>query len=413
MKVTRHPAAIAQPWSIREFYQALTSTLQADPRFQHLWLRGEIKDGGLHQASGHYYFQLKDTDPQATGLVKCAWFRNARKPDELLPENGEVVDVWGRLSVYEPRGDYSIVVAKLERTGVGQAYLAFLALQNRLRAEGLFDRPRTPMPPFPRQIAVVTSLTGAVRQDIETTIRRRFPLIVLHLVGAPMQGADAPPRIIAALEFAANLPAIDAVILARGGGSATDLACFNDEALTRYLAAYPLPVVTAIGHETDTTLVDMASDLRAPTPTAAAELLTPDLAELQVRLGRLRTQLDQRLRNRLDTAEIRLGYLAESLRQAGLRVLQHANRRVEMYQTTLQAAAWQTLDDRRTLLERLEVQLEALHPMAILNRGYVQVEQGNRPIQRKNQLNETDVLTLHWVDGSTRARLIPPGEHAE
>ncbi|MET0329212.1 MAG: exodeoxyribonuclease VII large subunit, partial [Luteimonas sp.] len=277
--------------------------------FPNVVVEGEL--GNLSRpASGHLYFTLKDARAQ----VRCALFRSRGQGLRFVPREGVLVRARGRVTLYEARGDYQLILDSLEEAGEGALRRAFDALKARLQAEGLFDADRKrALPAFPRRIGVVTSPTGAAVRDVLSVLARRLPLVDVDVLPVPMQGAEAPPKIVSMLERAGASGRYDVILLARGGGSLEDLWAFNDEALARAVAASPVPVVSAIGHETDFSLTDFAADLRAPTPSVAAELLVPDRTELLARVRRLQRHVDdaqqramQQRFQRLDRAALRL-----------------------------------------------------------------------------------------------------------
>lgn len=392
--------------------------------FPNVLVEGEI--GNLSRpASGHLYFTLKDARAQ----VRCALFKPKSQWLKFSPRDGLRVLARGRLTLYEARGDYQLVLDTLEEAGEGALRQALEALKAKLAAEGLFDPARKrPMPAFPRRIAVLTSPSGAVIRDILSVLRRRFPLIEVDLLPVPVQGDGAAAQIRAMLQTADASGRYDVLLLARGGGSLEDLWAFNDEALARAIAACVTPVVSAIGHETDFTLADFAADLRAPTPSAAAELLAPDGSSLCNRLDALRRQLHslhanalhqrmQRadrafLRLQAQRPQARLQALAERARQARQRLAQAMQRRLEREHAALRHAeatlrgqhprhTLQRLRDRlRDLAPRLQtliaqrLQREALHlrglarslhaisPLATVARGYSILQQRDGRVVR-------------------------------
>jgi len=290
------PAARSYTFSVRELTRYLRTLLERDRALQQVLVRGEISDF-VSAASGHRYFTLKDEFAQ----LRCVMFREAAAPLDFTPADGLSVIAAGAVTVYEPRGQYQLIVEHLEQAGRGALFLAFERLKAQLAAEGLFDPARKrPLPAYPRCIAVVTSADGAVFHDITRVVRRRWPLASVVLVPAAVSGAAVASSLVAGLRAAGRLRGADCVILARGGGSFEELAGFNDETLARAIAACPLPVVTGIGHETDFTIADFVADLRAPTPSAAAEELVPDREALLLHLDQLDRRAGRALRRRAD-----------------------------------------------------------------------------------------------------------------
>ena len=377
-----------------------------------LWVEGEISNLSK-PASGHWYFTLKDAQAQ----IRCAMFRNANYLVRPPPQNGDHVRVRAQASYYVARGDLQLVCEYMEPAGEGALLRAFEELKRRLSAEGLFDPAlKRPLPAMPRRIGLITSATGAAVQDVSAAIARRFPLLQVFLWPVPVQGAAAAPAIVRALHELPRRAPVDALLLVRGGGSLEDLWAFNEEVVARAIRACTVPVVTGIGHEIDTTIADFAADLRAPTPTAAAELLTPDGRAYVSRLDRLdaaaaramtltltaagqrlarargalqrlhpRRALEQRAQ-RLDDQEQRLrASTLRRLRDLAARAgtlrhrleardpaqrLKQAGAGLEQLQGRLGSALISTLRLRRAHWERQEALLKSLSPQAVLDRGY-------------------------------------------
>ena len=277
-----------------------------------VWVEGELSNLA-RPASGHLYFTLKDAGAQ----IRCAWFRQRQRGPTLKLVDGAKLAAHGQVSLYEARGDYQLIVERLEATGEGELRRRFEELKQKLHAEGLFaEALKRPLPALPRRIGVVTSPSGAAVRDVITVLRRRFPAVPVVIYPSAVQGDAAPWELKAALETAARRAECDVLILARGGGSLEDLWAFNDEALARAIRACPIPVVSAVGHEVDFTIADFVSDLRAPTPSGAAERVVPDQAEWQRRLAQTATRLAGLLRRRLDDLAQAQDWLARRLAQA-------------------------------------------------------------------------------------------------
>lgn len=353
--------------SVTELTQYIKEKFNADPLLNRLRVNGEISNF-KHHSSGHMYFTLKDHN----AALRCVMFRSANRRLNFLPADGMKVIAAGRVTIYERDGQYQLYVDSLLPEGVGSLYAAFEQLKEKLATEGLFDSAvKKKLPRLPQRIGVVTSPTGAAVRDIVTTVSRRYPLAEILIVPVLVQGPDAPGQIAAALSFINSVPGVDVIIVGRGGGSIEELWAFNEEIVARAIFASKVPVISAVGHETDFTIADFVADVRAATPTAAAELAVPDSREI---------------RNFLDTAQKRLvtitsGRLEENKRYltklASARVLVRPLERVDQ--------ARQTLDNLTTGLEvrmnyylkglaaRLELmkgKLAALNPQAVLNRGF-------------------------------------------
>lgn len=328
--------------------------------FAQVWVEGEISNLA-RPASGHLYFTLKDRQAQ----VRCALFRqNALRVREIL-RDGLAVRVRGKVSLYEGRGDFQLILDLLEPAGDGALRLAFEALKERLAAEGLFAAGRKrALPAHPQRIGIVSSPTGAVIRDIVSVFRRRAPQVELTLVPTAVQGREAVAQIVHALELA-DRQGFDALILARGGGSLEDLWCFNEEAVARAVAACATPLVSAVGHETDVTIADFVADLRAPTPSAAAELLAPDSSDLARRLESLQRRLQQRMQHLLAARHLQLDGLRRRLRHPGERLQQQAQR-LDDLELRLRRAMQRRLQDGTERLARLDTRLAARHPERLL-----------------------------------------------
>lgn len=393
--------SMARVWSVAALVQAVADTLQA--RFATVAVRGELS-GFTRAASGHAYFTLKDDRGQAA--LRCAMFRRAFAQAEqagLMPREGLLVEAIGQLSVYGARGELQLVVERLQPAGEGAWYEQFLRLKARLAAEGLFDASRKrALPSHPRRLAVITSTAAAALRDVLHVLARRCPHVEVWIVPCAVQGAEAPPQIVAAFEAVRQACrdglAPDAVLLCRGGGSIEDLWSFNDERVVRAVVACPVPVVCGVGHETDVTLADFAADLRAPTPSAAAEVISPDRAETLRALDSLAERLQSRLQRRLDGQAQHLDRLAARLSRpsrwlAGqhLQLDRLAGRlgRVTTQVGVLRARDLGHLHDRlaraahglthraELRLDGLAAQLHSLSPQRVLERGYAWLSQGD------------------------------------
>ncbi|WP_298012172.1 exodeoxyribonuclease VII large subunit [uncultured Aquabacterium sp.] len=378
-------------WGVGALVQAIGDALAA--RFSPCVVRGEIS-GFTRAASGHGYFTLKDEHGGAS--LRCAMFRRALSQVEFGPGEGMLVEARGTLAVYEARGELQLIVEALRPAGEGALYEQFLRLKARLEAEGLFEPTRKrPLPAFPARIGVVTSLAAAALQDVLTALQRRAPHVEVVLAPASVQGPEAPPQLVDALASLMALhrkgTQLDAVVLCRGGGSLEDLWAFNDERVVRAVAACPVPVVCGVGHETDVTLCDFAADLRAPTPTAAAELVARDRAAALAALDGLAALLHHRVRRRLDGQAQRLDRAAARLARPGV-TLHEAHRRLALLSHRLGAVGERrTQQARQTLpvlahrlaramargteraehtLSAAEGRLEALNPRRVLERGF-------------------------------------------
>ena len=413
------------PWGVAALLLATGDALAA--RFGAVAVRGELS-GFSRAASGHCYFSLKDADG-APALLRCAMFRRAAALVDFAPADGQQVELRGRLGVYEARGELQLIVESLQRVGTGALYEEFLRRRARLAAEGLFDEARKrPLAAWPQALGVVTSTGAAALHDVLTALQRRAPQVRVVIYPTPVQGADAPAQIEAALRLAGQRHEVDTLLLVRGGGSLEDLWAFNDERVVRAVATSPLPVVCGVGHETDITLADLAADLRAATPTAAAELAAPVQAEalalLAAREAALRAAAERALQSRaqrLDTLALRLGQPARSLAGQGQRLDELSARLLRGMRSRHQAQAADALrlGQRlgRALLVQLQQQsmrlaatqarLQAQDPQRVLRRGYAWVEAADgRPVVSAAALRAGQQVRAVWADGQARAEVL-------
>ena len=380
-------------WTVSDLCRAVADTL--DAQFNPVTVRGEIS-GFSRAASGHCYFSIKDD----TGQIRCAMFRRAASLMDFAPRDGELVEVRGRLGVYEARGDLQMVVESMERAGQGALFEQFLRLKAKLEADGLFDPAhKRALPAQPRAIGVVTSLGAAAWHDVVTALQRRVPHIPVLMVPALVQGAGAAATLVQALQNMYALtaednplsPPVDVILLVRGGGSMEDLWSFNDETLARCIAQSPVPLICGLGHETDFTIADFVADVRAPTPTAAAEMAATDrgvgleaLSVLEDRLTRALQRQQDRQAQRLDSIAARLSRpqallgqhsqwldrLANGL-QAGVQTrLTEAGHRLERLSDRLSFNQGQQVQQRAQRLERAALRLSSVDPHRVLERGY-------------------------------------------
>jgi exodeoxyribonuclease VII large subunit len=354
-------------WEVSQVNRYVRRLVEEDASLRDLWVAGEVSNFTVAM-SGHAYFTLKDS----TSQLRCVMFRQYLARIRRRPENGEVCVARGPLRVYEPQGAYQLNVEFVAPAGLGELQLRLEALKAKLESEGLFEPSRKrPLPAWPRRIGVVTSATGAVLHDIRTIIARRWPLAEIILAAAPVQGDDAPPRICQALADLDDFGSVEVIIVARGGGSAEDLWPFNDEAVARSVFASRAPVVSAIGHETDETIVDLVADHRAPTPSAAAELVVPDIRDVRGRLQDLATGLCWHARRHLERAELDLDQLHSALeRSSPVEALVARDGEVRHLASRASRAALHHVQLFEERLRARELQLAALDPLAILRRGY-------------------------------------------
>ncbi len=390
-------------WSVTRLTRYLRDLLESDAQLQDLWVQGEISNLS-RPSSGHMYFTLKD----AGAALRCVMWRAAVARQGFTPREGEAVEVHGSINIYEASGQYQLYADTLRPVGEGVLYQEFLRLKAKLEAEGLFDSERKrPVPRWPHKIGIVTSPTGAALRDILNTIRRRYPLAEVILAASPVQGDEAPPGIVAGLQALNTLAKPDVILLARGGGSIEDLWAFNDERVARAIAESTIPIISGVGHETDFTIADFVSDLRAPTPTAAAELATPNRVDLLVSLQDLLARSGRALQTRLTNARW---------------VINHTESQLHLYspQTRIRSGR-QRLDelDRRAIaairyrhklqiseISGLQNRLAALNPMAVLGRGYAVVTgMEGQTVRSIQQVRPGDQVRVRVSDGAFEARV--------
>jgi exodeoxyribonuclease VII large subunit len=391
-----------------------------------VWVEGELSNVA-RPASGHLYFTLKDAQAQ----VRCAMFKPKSTFLRFRPDDGLRVLARARPSIYEPRGDFQLIVDHLEEAGEGALRREFERLKAKLAAEGLFDTGRKrPLPRMPRRLAVITSPTGAAVRDVLAVLRRRWPAVHLDVLAVSVQGEGAATQMIDALAAAARAGCYDVLLLTRGGGSLEDLWCYNDERLARAIAASPVPVVSAVGHEVDVTLADFAADLRAPTPSAAAELLVPDVgawrATLDQRHTRLRLAMTRRLRERVQRVDAlarqlamqrpqqRLASLRQRLMAARDRLPQALRARVQVQRVSLNELARRApralsalVQTRRAQWTSLGRTLHAISPLATLDRGYAIVfdAESGAVLRSVTQTTSGQTVRARMADGEIDARV--------
>ena len=421
------PAAAPRIWEVGALCRAIADALEA--RFNPVAVRGEIT-GFSRASSGHCYFSIKD----ANGQLRCAMFRRAAGLLDFSPRDGELVEVRGRLGVYEARGDLQFIVESMQRAGQGALFEQFLRLKAQLEGEGLFDpRRKRPLPVQPRGIGLITSLGAAALHDVVTALRRRVPHIPVVLIPAQVQGAAAPQSMVTALRQmyawaegeapadGGTTPVVDVILLVRGGGSMEDLWAFNDEQLARTIVQSPVPLVSGVGHETDFTIADFCADLRAPTPTAAAELVAQPrevwLGALDLLADRLESAVQRQIdlrHQRLDQAaqrlgrpsglaareQLRLARCAQRLRHGMLLNLERLTLKHKALEADLPIKVTRQLTQQSDRLERARMQLELLNPHLVLQRGYALLTDSHgHAVTSVGQARLGDALRATLADG--------------
>lgn len=384
--------------SVAQLNRYVKSKMDADENLNHIFLVGEISNFKRH-TSGHLYFTLKDEEAQ----VRAVMFRNAASRLRFQADNGMRVLVRGRVSLYEAGGSYQVFVDDMQPDGAGALSLAFEQLKKKLAREGLFDAAhKRPLPKFPHTVGVITSETGAAVHDILDILQRRFPAAQVVFAPVAVQGDEAPAQIIEALDSFNRLKCADVLILGRGGGSAEDLWAFNDEQLARAVYRSKIPVISAVGHETDFTICDFVADLRAPTPSAAAELAVPDHAALGTQLLQTKARLNTAMLDGLSDRRSALTVLCSrgAFQQPQL-FFDEKRMRLLMVTNALQSLQQSSFHAARAKLGELAAKLQSLSPLAVLARGYALAsDHSGAPIKSVAALHEGDPLYVRLADGT-------------
>lgn len=412
--------------TIRALTAYLKRKFDADPYLEKVYVTGEISNLGRRRGR-HLYFSIKDPEGQA--VISAAMFSYANRL-KFVPEEGMKVNAVGRIQVYEPSGTYSIILEQMTPDGIGELFLAYEQLKKKLAAEGLFQLPKRPLPVFPKKIAVVTSPTGAVIEDIARTVQRRFPMAQVVLFPALVQGDKAAASVVKQIKRIDASGEYDTLIVGRGGGAIEDLWAFNDETLARTIAAAKIPIISSVGHETDNTLADLVADHRAATPTAAAELATPvTLAQLVARLNELQLRLTVRMKALITSRQQQLARVAQRpifqqpdrlyvgynqrVDQLSQRLSQQMQQRLVMAQHQLDNLTQRQRQLRQTLLQAprekvqlLTAKLDLMSPLKILTRGYVVLSKADQVVRHVDELQPEDKVTVRLADGQATAKII-------
>jgi exodeoxyribonuclease VII large subunit len=393
-----------EPLSVSEVTARVKEVIACDDLLADVRVAGEVSNLS-RPASGHLYFTLKDEGAQ----LRCVMWRSYAARLSRLPRNGDAVIARGRIDVYERDGVYQLYVEALVGQGIGDLNAEFERLKQKLQAEGLFDAARKrPLPRFPRALGIVTSPTGAALQDILNVLRRRYPLLEVYLSPTLVQGEDAPEQIVRAIQRLNDAGCCDVILVARGGGSLEELWAFNDERVVRAIAASPTPVVSGIGHEIDYTLADFAADVRAPTPSAAAEIITPDINDLRLQVDAMSLTLTETMQARLTRARASLSTLQRALRLLSpFNQLARQRERLDEARTRLAAALAHRLAVLRLRLDGLRARLEGVGPLATLARGYAIVRDADgRTVRSVRAVQRGARLQIKVADGSFDAQAL-------
>ena len=388
-----------QIWGVSDVTHYVKQVIENDPSLGDVWVEGEISNFTVAM-SGHCYFTLKD----ATSQLKCVMFRHFAQRLRKRPDNGDIAVARGPIRVYESQGVFQLYAEFLAPAGMGELQLRLEELRLRLEGEGLFEPSRKrALPTWPRRIGVVTSATGAVIHDVRTVIARRFPLVEIVLAPSPVQGDEAVPGICQAIDDLNRFGDVDVIIIARGGGSREDLGAFNAEAVARAIFGSRAPVVSAIGHETDVTIADLVADQRAPTPSAAAEMVVPDIREVRARLSALSRMLALRVTLTLDQSMARVEQTADALgRLAPAEQLVRYRSEVDDCLKRAGMAFQHVSELRREQVRARELQLSSLNPHAVLRRGFsvCRLTGTGEVISSIEQIAGDVSLTTEVADGS-------------
>ena len=396
--------------SVSELNEYVKMLIDNDEILAHVCVRGEISNFTNHR-TGHFYMTLKDEG----SLIKAVMFRGYASKLKFLPENGMKVLVSGRVSAFVRDGQYQIYIENMEPDGVGALYIAYEQLKKKLTAEGLFDRSKKkPLPKIPTRIGIITSPTGAAVRDIINIVGRRFPLCRPVLYPSLVQGDGAPANIIAGIDYFNEHKNVDVLIVGRGGGSLEDLWAFNDEALCRRVAASEIPIISAVGHETDFTLCDFAASVRAPTPSAAAELAVPESTELARKIGNVQTRMELLCTQKIKLSRERLARLASSRSLTSpMNLIDDKRMTLGVAEEKLYSRMEKILERKKAMLGASAAKLDALNPLAVVARGYSAVFAGDgKLIKSVEQTKVGETVSFMLTDGKISAE-VKTVEHDE
>jgi exodeoxyribonuclease VII large subunit len=385
-------------FSVHQINEYVRGLLNRDPILQEVWVRGEISNFKIH-TSGHIYFTLKDERDK----IRCVLFRQNRKGMDFLPSDGSKVVAKGQVSLYCRDGQYQLYVMALEKDGVGDLHIAFEAMKQRLKDEGLFDPThKKPIPKFPKKIAVITSPTGAAVRDIIKVVQRRYPCAEILVIPVSVQGNTAPGQIETALDYANTRDDIDVIIVGRGGGSIEELWAFNEEIVARAIWRSMIPVISAVGHETDFTIADFVADMRAPTPSAAGEMVVPQVEHLREISSILRSRLEEAIDLIIYDKRRELEHMRESyvLRYPD-RIMLQREQQLDQALTKLCTAFDNIIGNKREQLSKMAISLDALSPLGVLARGYAMVtlKHTKKTVHSLQLLKEGEDITIYLKDG--------------
>ena len=389
--------------SVSQLNYYLKSVIENDPRLNFVLLSGEISNLTDHYRSGHIYLSLKDE----RSVIRAVMFAGNARRLKFRPQDGMKVLCRGRVSVYEPSGQYQLYIEDMQPDGVGALSLAYEQLKRELEKQGLFDNAhKKPLPRFPRTVGVITSPTGAAVQDIRNILYRRFPGIEIKLCPVLVQGEGAPPQLISAVQKLDSEGECDVIIIGRGGGSIEDLWAFNSKELAFAVYNCRTPIISAVGHETDFTICDFVADMRAPTPSAAAELAVPDVRELKANYMSQRQYIQSLIEARLRGQNDKLRLYLHAVQSAPSVInLEKLFDKYSLYQRRLVSFADNKISVEELKLKKTAAKLESLNPLSVLSRGYALAEQNGRIITSAAAVDREDEFTLTFSDGKVNARI--------
>ena len=385
-----------QVLSVAQLNGYIKSVVDNDYRLKNIFVCGEISNFTNHVRSGHFYMTIKDEK----SAIKAVMFRSYAQRLKFMPENGMKVVVFGSVSVFERDGQYQLYIENMQPDGLGSLNLAFEQLKEKLSKEGLFaESLKKPIPKYPQRIGVVTSPTGAAVQDIKNVLSRRWPVAEVIIAPALVQGESAAPSVIRGVETLDEM-GVDVIIVARGGGSIEDLWAFNDERLARVVAGIKTPLVSGVGHETDFTIIDFVADLRAPTPSAAAEVVTPDRYEESDKLLLMGNRMRSNMQTKVNVSRQKLEYLKNSSVLISFASLLNEKRMlIDRYSDSMYNSVSRSYMLERQRLTAAASKMDAFNPFKVLSRGYSIAEGSNGVIKTVNDVKSGDNITLRVSDG--------------
>ncbi len=394
--------------SVSQINFYLKSQIQSDMKLKGLYVKGEISNFSRHYKTGHCYFSLKDS----TSVIKAVMFNSSAAKLPFIPENGMEVIVYADVTVYEAAGVYQLSVTELFPCGEGALSVAFEMLKKKLAAEGLFDeKNKKPIPEIPETVAIITSKKGAALQDILNILKRRFPCVKVVLCPVSVQGVMAAKEVTNALVYADNVISPDVIVITRGGGSQEDLYAFNDEELAREIYRCKTPVVSAIGHEVDFTIADFVSDLRVPTPSAAAECIVPDSKELKEELeniaNRIYFSIDNCLKKYKETLD---NVYVARIKNSFLAMFESNKQKLDFLSKSLNTTTAHFLEKKSNDVKLLWSKIDALNPMNVISRGYAIVNKDDSRVNSIEELNVGDNFNLMLKDGTVKALVLERSE---